>query len=106
MNMVIGGCEELAPTFTSAEQLEEKIGKIRQELKALLGNKPLKSGSLVWVASAKEKIDEAFCLLKIREQYPELQEVFAEFEQLAHDADDDLYKYGTKMKHPDYVPGA
>lgn len=101
--MGIGGCTELAPTFTSEEVLGAKMDVIKAELAALLGNKPLKEGSMMWVAAIKIKIDEAFCLLKLREQYPELNEVFAEFEKMAKRADDDLFKYGVKMKHPEYV---
>jgi hypothetical protein len=102
--MVVEGCKEKTLMFDSVEELRQSIEKSRVALKSALGEKkPNKTGAQAWATHVECTIEQAFELLKLQGQYPELKDVFVELKALAQRADDDLFRYGTNMELPDYI---
>lgn len=97
------GREEQMLMFESPEALCDVIRKLIPELEKARGKKPNKEGALAWANAMEETVSRAFHLLKIRYQYPELEELFTTLAASADRADTELFKYGTNMDLPDYI---
>lgn len=106
--MAVGSCEEATATLTPTEVLDQVQASLTKLEKAFRGQKPGKAGAQVWADAMDQEINKALCLLKIREQYPgreypQLKTIFAELDASIQRADEELFRYGTKIKLPHYV---
>ena len=99
--MAAKSCEERTLMFSSVEQLRCTIQELLAALeKAWRGRKPDKEGAQDWANDMDETIERARCLLKIRKQYPELEESFVRLAASIDRADTALLKYGINMDLP------
>jgi hypothetical protein len=100
IKMAVEGYGEKALT---AEGLHKTIKELQAALNAAIrGKKPGKEEAQAWADHVDGEINQALDLLALREQYPELKDAFVELKTLAERADENLFRYGTRMGLPEY----
>jgi hypothetical protein len=102
--MVVEGCAEETLILDSVETLRQEIEGLRSGLKGLFGRTDSGRDKAEALADRMDRtINWAIRLVRVRERYPELENVFTELDASVRRADDELFNFGKRMRLAKYV---